>query len=279
MTSTPRVRSLLRQANRVEDSGKRAAAEDLYRKILEESPDTADAWAGLGNVIHEPEEKEEAYNRALEIDSENMKAKVGLAEMRGEPIPDEWLAALEPEPDPEPEPAPEPAEDEDPQTYELVCYRHANRSTSLRCYNCTKPICISCANKTSVGYLCPDCLRDLEDKFYNATAVDYIVATLVSLPLSLIAGFIVGRLPGSFFLIFIMILAGGAIGSLIGRVTKRAVGGRRGRYLPHLVVAMMILGVLVPAFIFSGGVVNLFGLLVPGIYLFVASGSAFYWMK
>ncbi|MCA9920662.1 MAG: tetratricopeptide repeat protein, partial [Anaerolineales bacterium] len=46
----PRVRSLLRQANKVAESGKKAAAEQLYRQILEEAPDVAEAWYGLGQV-------------------------------------------------------------------------------------------------------------------------------------------------------------------------------------------------------------------------------------
>ncbi len=48
---SPRIRSLLRQADRVADAGKRSAAEKLYRQIIEEAPDTAAAWFGLGRVL------------------------------------------------------------------------------------------------------------------------------------------------------------------------------------------------------------------------------------
>ena len=46
--SSPRIRSLLRQADKVAASGKRSAAEKLYRQIIEEAPETAPAWVGVG---------------------------------------------------------------------------------------------------------------------------------------------------------------------------------------------------------------------------------------
>ena len=56
--------------------------------------------------------------------------------------------------------------------YTLTCYRHPERITSLRCYNCNRPICISCAKKTPVGYICPECQRQAEDAFYNSRPLD-----------------------------------------------------------------------------------------------------------
>jgi len=294
----PRIRSLMRQATRVEEAGKRAAAEQLYQQIVEEAPETEGAWLGLARMAADPSTQESAYERALELNPDNKEAKVGLADLRGEPVPDAWrkeleAAKIEPEPEPEPLAKKEtvtavvaPTEPETHhEAYEFTCYRHPDRGTSLRCYNCGNPICVSCTNKTSVGYLCPDCFRELEDKFFNAKATDYIIAALVSLPLSLLAGYLVWRLGSGFFFILIMIFAGGAVGGLIGKITKRAIGGRRGRYLPHLVVTMMILGVVLPGLPFllvgflGGGGVAILRLITPGIYLFVACGSAFYWMK
>lgn len=293
----PRIRSLMRQASRVEEAGKRAAAEQLYRQILDEAPETEEAWLGLGRMAVDPAAQTEAYERVLELNPENKEAKVGLADLRGEPVPDAWRKEVEaarlPQPEPEPEVKREVVAttatavaptDDHTEAYEFFCYRHPDRGTSLRCYNCHNPICASCTNKTSVGYLCPDCKRDLEDKFFNASATDYIIAALVSLPLSLIAGYLVWRLGGGFFFIFIMIFIGGAVGGLIGRLTKKAIGGRRGRYLPHLVLVMMVVGVVIPglpillmALAGSGGA--LFAFITPAVYLFVAGGSAFYWMK
>ncbi len=293
----PRIRSLIRQAAKVEEAGKRSAAEQLYRQIVEEAPDTAVAWLGLARMTTDPAVQTDAYERVLELDPENKEAQVGLADLRGEPVPDAWRKEVEAARLPEPEPMPvakkevvaaaatavaAPA-DGHTETYEFTCYRHPDRGTSLRCYNCHKPICVSCTNKTSVGYLCPDCKRDLEDKFFNAKTTDYLIAALVSLPLSLIAGYLVWLLGGGIFFIFIMVFIGGAVGGLIGKLTKKAIGGRRGRYIPHLVVTMMAMGVILPGLplllAVMGGGGALFAFITPAVYLFVAGGSAFYWMK
>jgi hypothetical protein len=114
--------------------------------------------------------------------------------------------------------------------------------------------------------------------------LDYVIAGVVSFILSLIAGAIVVRLGSGFFMILIIFFVGGAVGGFIGKLTQRVIGGRRGRYIPHVVASMVILGVVIPAMpyilvVLMGGLGSLFGLLVPGIYAFIASSSAFYWMR
>ncbi|WP_420644580.1 B-box zinc finger protein [Candidatus Leptofilum sp.] len=286
----PRIRAMLRQANKVADSGKRAAATQLYRQLLDEAPDLAEAWFGLGQVINDAAEQKEAYKKAVSLKPDFAPAVRALAELRGESVP-EW--AVEPEPEAEvtePEPEPMPTEHEhtavapeDEEAFELACYRHPNRPTSLRCYNCDKPICSSCAIKTPVGYSCPDCIREKEEIFFNATTLDYVVAPAIGLVLSLIAGYLVARLGlrGGFFTYFIMIFAGGLVGRLIGRFSKQAIGRRRGRYLPHIMVGMLVLGTIIwlLPIILLAGFSSLFVLISPGIFLFVAGGALFSYMK
>jgi len=48
-----------------------------------------------------------------------------------------------------------------------VCYRHSQTETSLRCNRCNKYICAKCAQRSPVGFRCPDCLVELEDRFYS----------------------------------------------------------------------------------------------------------------
>lgn len=282
----PRLRSLLRQADKVRDSGKRAAAEQLYRQLIEEAPDVAEAWYGLGRVTAVPTEQEAAYEKAVALNPEYAPAVRALAELRGEPVP-AWAEKPEVEEEAEVfapnvvEPVPAAVATTD--SYELVCYRHSNRPTSLRCYNCGKPICSSCAVKTPVGYSCPDCIREKEDSFFNAKPLDYVIAPLIGLVLSLVAGYLVSRfsLGVGFFTYFIMLFVGGIAGRLIGQLSKQAIGRRRGRYLPQVMVAMLILGTavwLLPSLLL-GGLSSLILFLGPGIFLFVAGGALYAYMK
>lgn len=289
----PRIRTLLTQAARNVEYGKNAAAESIYRQILNDAPDNDEAWLGLAGVTANPSEKREAYQRTLELSPNSLEAIAGLARLDGHPVPPEVevaLAAIEAEKNPPllQKESPEDLIEETidlPQAeieYTLTCYRHPDRPTSLRCYSCNRPICINCANKTPVGYICPECKRIAEDAFFNSRPLDYLIAAAVSLAISLPAGYLlVHYLGGGFFFYLLLFFFGGAIGSFIGQITKRAIGGRRGRYLPGLVVAMMILGVAIPAMplilvVLLGNFGGLLGLLGPAIYLFIA-GSAAYW--
>lgn len=292
----PRIRTLLAQAARNAEYGKNAAAESTYRQILSEAPDTAEAWLGLAGVVGGATEKRAAFERALELAPDLPAAIAGLARLDGRPVPPEVeaaLAAAEAEKNP-PEPEPEirtdmVEESTAPHVGEasevLFCYRHPDRMTALRCYSCGRPICGSCAVKTPVGYICPQCRREAEDAFFNSRPLDYLVAALVSLTISLLAGYlIVHYLRGGFLFFFLIFFFGGAIGGAIGRITKRAIGGRRGRYLPGLVVTMMILGVAIPAWpiilaVLMGNLGGLLSLIGPAIYLFVAGGAAYWQMR
>lgn len=253
--SDPRLRSMLRQADRVAESGKRAAAESLYRQVLAEAPDAEKALQGLAGVLADESEKTAVYQRLLEINPQNKMALAALNQNVKEPAPTaDWVkealdtpkpAAVTPEPEPEPVVTAvadqhdhnhtAPASDE----FDLVCYRHPSRETALRCYTCNKPICTECAVKTPVGYSCPDCIRDLQKGYYTATFIDYIVAFVVTLPLAILASFVVGFI--GFFVFFIAPV----IGTLIGRIAFWAVRRRRGRYLSHLVAGTVVLGALV----------------------------------
>lgn len=310
--SEPRLRNLLRQAEWNAENGKLAAAETLYRQIIEEAPSADAAWVGLARVLFDPAEKQAAYEQALALNPDNTAASAALAGEEEKPsIPaedEESSAAPETAASHAIEVSPiesaqqnkwevvgeiaEPAEGsyiERPlaETHELFCYRHPDRPTSLRCYNCNRPICMRCANKTPVGYICPECMREAEDTFFNNRSLDYVIAAAVSLPLSILIGFLliyVLRGGFGFFYYIILFLVSGAVGGFIGRVTKRAIGNRRGRYLPHLVVAMMVLGVLIPAFpIFLAVLMGQFGTLLalagPAIYLFVGGGAAYWQMR
>ncbi|MFN2135558.1 MAG: tetratricopeptide repeat protein [Candidatus Promineifilaceae bacterium] len=287
-SDSPRIRSLLRQADRNVAAGKLAAAEELYRQIIDESPDNAAAWLGLSNLVGDEEERLEAYNTALELDPAVADKNAGDEQpLAPQPEMAPKAAAVTAEPQAAPLPVAQPDQIDQGSRYEVVdagtqlfCYRHPGRATSLRCYKCNKPICSECTVKTPVGYLCPDCYREAEDLFFNARPFDYILALLVALPLSLLAGYLVIQFSRGIFFIIIMFFVGGAVGGLIGRLTKRVIGGRRGRYIPHVVAGCVIAGVLIwvlPLLLVNPGA--LLALIGPGVYLATAVGSAYYWAR
>ncbi len=274
--SDPRLRSLLRQAERVAASGKRAAAESLYREIVEEAPEAEAAWLGLADVLTDNGERTAVYERILQINPDNEIAQAALDQIQANPDAPvaDWVKMaldkpVEPKPKPDvvetavPVPAPKPVPDE----FDLVCYRHPNRETALRCYTCGKPICTECAVKTPVGYSCPDCIRELRKGYYTAKPIDYVITFLVAMPVATLAAFLVGFV--GFFVFFLAPM----VGTFIGRVAFWAVRRRRGRYLPYLVVTTVVLGTIVAWFFGAGSFLWL------AVYAFMAGGAAYYFVK
>ena len=204
----PGTRRKLRQAQETAQKNKRTAAEQLFRELLAEEPDLADAWYGLGTVLADEAEQKAAFQRALALQPEHAAASRALAILRGEIPPEE----NEPEevsdldlPSGLPEAPKEFAEagswadeavaadrfdkvtpaasgegpadisDDATPAEGLVCYRHGN-ATNLRCYSCGKPICGKCSKVTPVGYRCLDCIRDAESVFFDANLLHYLIS-------------------------------------------------------------------------------------------------------
>jgi hypothetical protein len=305
---SPRIRSLLRQADSVAESGKRAAAAQLYRQIIEEAPKTAQAWHGLAQVAGDPGEKEAAMRQAVSLNPEyGLTAEVPdeTQEAPADPIGSEPVEggnnvqAVPFSEDGHPahsahgDPSAEHNHSEDirnaqpanpvnvadqaivNQAQALFCANHPSRNTHLRCNRCGKLICSSCANATPVGYRCPECIREQEDVYFTATPVNYLLAVLVALPLSLVAGWLATLL--GFWSIFLAAFAG----TLIGRVAFKAAGRRRGRWLPHLVTACVITGAVLPILLsfFRYGGLDILRILFTGIYIVMATGATYYQMR
>lgn len=50
-----------------------------------------------------------------------------------------------------------------------TCYRHTDRETYIKCSRCERPICPDCMVEASVGYQCPECVREGSRSVRKAT--------------------------------------------------------------------------------------------------------------
>ena len=288
MSAAP-IDELLQQARAAHRVGEDSVAESFFRRAAEIAPDRADIWLELSGVVRDLAEKRRHLERALALDPASEEAKAALAWVRrkeselieqGE-VPAGYVretdigrASLRTRQDlrrAEPADSQPPGDAAEADEEILHCARHPDVETTLRCNRCNTPICPRCAVRTPVGFRCPDCVRAQSATFYNAGWMDYVIAAVVALILSVIVGFL-APLVGWFFMIFIGPAAGGLIGEVIFRATRR----RRGRQMWLVAGAAMVLGVvlpvLVPALLFG----NLRILLSPGwllsVGLFIALG-------
>lgn len=118
------------------------------------------------------------------------------------------------------------------------CANHPSRSTMLRCNRCDQLMCTKCAQRTPVGYRCKDCVRGQQSLFETVLWRDYLVAAVIALFLSGLAGVLLISL--GWFVIFLAPMVGGVIAEVI----RRAVNRRRGRYLAYAAVGAMVLASL-----------------------------------
>jgi hypothetical protein len=151
----------------------------------------------------------------------------------------------------------------------LYCYVHPNRETSLRCNNCNRPICASCAVRTPTGYRCRECVRGQQKTFETTEWYDFITGFLVAALLSGIASFLVTLIGGIGFLGWFLIAAGAptaamAIAEGVRAVTRR----RRSRALFITVAVGVVFGAL--PIILLQVFANPFGVLFQVIYLVIA---------
>jgi hypothetical protein len=151
----------------------------------------------------------------------------------------------------------------------LFCYNHPTRETALRCNNCERPICAACAVRTPTGYRCKECVRDRQRSFDTSEWYDFVVGFLVASVLSGIASFLVSLIGGIGFFGYFLIAAGApTAGVIISESVRAATRKRRSRPLFITVTVAVVLGAL-PMIALQLLIMNLFGLLFQGIYLFI----------
>jgi MFS family permease len=123
------------------------------------------------------------------------------------------------------------------------CYVHPGRATLLRCNNCERPICVSCAVHTPTGYRCKECVRGQLKKFDTALWYDYVSAFFVGAILSAIGSVLALIITSIVWGIFVIVL-GPLAGAFIANITRRFVKNRRSNMLNIVFVAGIVAGTL-----------------------------------
>ncbi|MCB0191731.1 MAG: hypothetical protein KDJ65_07280 [Anaerolineae bacterium] len=228
-------------------------ARRLLSLATEKMPDNPDAWLGLAGVVDDLDDKQRYFEKVLELDPEHDEARASLALVKQK---------LD--------------EKREANAGLGVCYRHPEIETGLRCNRCNRFICPKCAKRTPVGFRCPECIREQEDKYYTGGNADYVIAAVIAFPLSLIVAalftFVLGRLGFFFLQIIIAFFAAPAAAGFIAEAVRWGVGRRRSRYLRHVVVGCLILGTapFLILFLLAG---SLFGIILPGMLIFLGSAT------
>lgn len=246
-------------------------ARDLLTEATRQNPGNIEAWLGLAGVVESLEEKRRCFDKVLALDPYNKEAQAGLT--RVEQKLGEAPAPVPPAPEAEtPLPSPDGPEVAETGSEVTVCYRHPDVETGLRCNRCGKPICPKCAVRTPVGFRCPDCIREQEAKYYSGTNLDYLIAAVIAFPLSLISAALFTTILGrfGFFIIFIALFAAPAVAGFIAEAVRWAVRKRRSRYLGHVVAGCLILATA-PFIIYMLLIGNIWGLIAPGMLIFLGS--------
>lgn len=164
----------------------------------------------------------------------------------------------------------------------LYCANHPDRETLLRCNRCGKPICLKCANLTDVGYRCNECIRTVQDTYFNAKPSDNIVAFVVALLVSAIAAPIASILfrifPFWFISIIIAVMVGGAAGGILAQIIRRAVDRRRSREMRFYALGGIVAGIAVGIFgasLVLGAPMSALFSLPLAVFAFLATTSAY----
>jgi hypothetical protein len=123
----------------------------------------------------------------------------------------------------------------------LYCYVHPSRPTLLRCNNCERPICTSCAVRTPTGYRCKECVRGQQRVFDTAVWSDYVIVFFIGAILSGVASVLM--LFVSSFLWFLGLILAPLAGTTIGGIARRFVK-RHSRWLNLLFGASIVIGAL-----------------------------------
>jgi len=149
--------SLVQQGRTAARVGDIAEARRLLTAATQKAPNNVEAWLELAGVVDSLEEKRNCFAKVLELDPGHASAQAGLV------LVEQKLSSQPSSQQPRIIEAKPPQVETGP----AFCYRHPDVETGLRCNRCNKPICPTCAQRTPVGFRCPDCIMEIEDRYYS----------------------------------------------------------------------------------------------------------------
>lgn len=123
------------------------------------------------------------------------------------------------------------------------CAKHPNREASLRCIRCDRLMCTDCIVRTSVGYVCKECSRRQEDKFFDAGMQDYVLQAGASFIVMAVVCAIFAQT--GFVSSFLAFILGPIAGGIAGEAAMRVTGRRRGRYTDRVGTVVAGIGGLI----------------------------------
>ena len=151
-----------------------------------------------------------------------------------------------------------------------TCYVHPTRETGLRCNNCDRPICVSCAVRVPTGYRCKECVQSQQKTFDTAAWYDYILGFIIAGALSALAAFLVTLIGNIGFIGWFLIVLGAPTAAVaIAEGVRWATRRHRSRPLFMIVAVGVVLGAS-PVILFQLLAFNLFGILFQIVYLVIA---------
>lgn len=135
---------------------------------------------------------------------------------------------------------------------DLTCYAHPNRTTLLRCNNCERPICVSCAVRMPTGYRCKECVRGQQKIFDTALWYDYVSVFFVGAILSAVGSLLALIITSIIWGIFVIGL-GPLAGVVMANAARKFVKNRRSKLLNVVFIVGVVAGTLPMLFVLGLG--------------------------
>jgi hypothetical protein len=235
--------------------GENEEARAYLEALTARNPASVEGWLALAAVVPEPRKKRDLFQKVLALQPDHAEAKAGLQRLA-----EKYGASI--------------LEDETGAEV-FTCTWHPDRETLLRCSRCGRPMCTSCAVRHPVGMRCKECVKELRSPIYVVSGPQLATAFVVSLGLSIVAGWVFFYLSRTGFAWIIAFFVGAAVGAGIADIAGRAAGRKRGKTLAAVVAACMIGGAVIASFLppFFGLATLLTGI-GTWIYLFVGVSAA-----